>query len=399
MNGKTLLYYSDEPNPHGVARYNHSILLALVRAGWRVVSAHPKFDSPMLEEQRNAGVEHIWTSWNWGKQFVRSIVDCAEPERILAAVKPDIVFFSDCWPISSIAAKHAVIARKIPFIVVCHSGDPTLARPYPSCLSIVAKQFDYASAVIAVADSSLQVLRQVYGLPATKGIVIYNGRPPVYFEPAVPSVRSRLRAEIGVPEDGILCLTTARFDAAKGYQFQWDALRRLGRSLQSSKLYFAWIGTGELLPQFEAAIVEMKLGDRVRLLGHRDDVSDWLGAADVFVLTTMNEAMPLSVMEAMAKGLPIVASSVGGIPEELGGTGQLLPNPNTDPSGTATELARILEWWAKSPELRLKSGEAARTRAQLVFREETMVQKTLDTVEDAVTRADLASARSACAVG
>lgn len=376
-NGKTLLLYSDEPNPHGVAQYNHAILLALVRAGWTVCSAHPQFESPLLESQREAGIRHYWTTWNWGPRFVRSMIDNDEPERILAAVEPDLVVFSDCWPISNIAAKHAVIKRDLPFVVVCHSGDLAPGQNFPASLKVVAQQFARARAVVSVAESSLSVLRRHYGLAPDKGRVIFNGRPPVYFTAPDPAARARLRGELNLPAEAMLCFTAARFDAAKGYQFQLAAIKRLVAEAPGLPVYFAWAGTGHLLAEFTAAIAEAGLQERIRLLGHQWNISDWLAAADVFVLTTMLEAMPLSVLEAMAKGVPVVATAVGGIPEELGDTGKLLPDPNLDPGGTVLQLVGTLKCWAADPALRQRIGAGAKQRAERLFREETMIETTL----------------------
>lgn len=389
-NGKTVLLYSDEPNPHGVAQYNHAIVMALVQDGWTVCSAHPQFESPLLEMQKRAGVRQYWTTWNWGKQFVRSMVDCAEPERILAAVNPDLVVFSDCWPISNIAAKHTVIKRNLPFVVVCHSGDLAPGQSFPASLKVVAKQFAQAHEVIAVAQSSLKVLRGHYGLPPNKGRVIFNGRPPEYFAPADPAARARLRAQLGLPGNGILCFTTARFDGAKGHKYQLEAIRQLVARTPGLPIYFAWAGTGHLHADFAAAIAKLGLQERIRLLGHQWNIPDWLAAADVFVLTTMLEAMPLSVLEAMAKGLPVAATAVGGIPEILGDTGKLLPDPNINPGGTVTQLVETLTKWSLNPALRQKAGLEGKQRAETHFREATMVKSTLALINQVITPVKLA---------
>jgi glycosyltransferase involved in cell wall biosynthesis len=380
-----VLLYSDEPNPHGVAHYNHSLLLALVDAGWTVCSAHPRFESPMIETQRVAGIRHYWTTWNWGQRFVHSMIDCAEPERILAAVNPDLVVFSDCWPISCIAAKHTVIKRNVPYLVVCHSGDLAPGRTFPASLKVVAAQFEQAREVVSVAESSLQVLRQHYRLAPDKGCVIWNGRPATYFEPSNPEVNARLRQQLGLPKNSILCFTAARFDAQKGYQFQFQAIQQFLARKRAVPVYFAWAGTGHLQEQFQAAINQHGLQDRIRLLGHQTNIAEWLGAADIFILTTMLEAMPLSVLEAMAKGTPVIATAVGGIPEELAETGKLLPDPNLDAAGTVAELVDTLEKWAANSGLRKQIGLAGKQRADRFFREEMTIAKTLALI-DAVAK-------------
>jgi glycosyltransferase involved in cell wall biosynthesis len=96
---------------------------------------------------------------------------------------------------------------------------------------------------------------------------------------------------------------------------------------------------------------------RIRFLGHRDDVPDLLGACDLFVLPSHTEGLPLSVLEAMSHGLPVVATAVGGVPEALGDTGLLAP------ARDAGALAERMERLARAPELRRRLGDAARRRA------------------------------------
>jgi glycosyltransferase involved in cell wall biosynthesis len=122
----------------------------------------------------------------------------------------------------------------------------------------------------------------------------------------------------------------------------------------------AFVGGGPEQPRVEAELRAHGLGDRVELLGERRDVPDLLAAADVFVLASRSEGAPLSVLEAMAAGLPVVASAVGGVPELVaaGETGLLVP-PG-DPAALAAALARLLD----DATLRRRMGAAGRSRAR-----------------------------------
>ena len=101
----------------------------------------------------------------------------------------------------------------------------------------------------------------------------------------------------------------------------------------------------------------------VDLAGERDDVADVLAAADVFVLPTLSEGLPMSVLEAMAAGLPVVAAAVGGVPELVddGETGLLVPPGR--PDALAAALGRL----AADPALRRRLGAAGRRRAEAHF--------------------------------
>src|SRR5262249_14938518 len=153
------------------------------------------------------------------------------------------------------------------------------------------------------------------------------GRPERYFRPRDIEIRRRLRKEVGIPPDAVLCFTAARIDPVKGFSIQLAAIERLRDSPVWSNLAFAWAGSGKQFQELADVLRKRGLTASVKLIGHRWDVEDWLDAADMFVLPSFAEGMPLAVIEAMAKGLPVAASIVSGLPEELGSTGQLLPDP------------------------------------------------------------------------
>lgn len=123
------------------------------------------------------------------------------------------------------------------------------------------------------------------------------------------------------------------------------------------------VGDGPDRPALESLHRELGLEGRVRFAGERDDVPELLSRAAVFVLSSRSEGMPLSVLEAMAAGLPVVASRVGGIPEQVadGVTGLLVP------VGDAERLAEALRRLLDDPELRRSLGSAGRTRAEERF--------------------------------
>jgi glycosyltransferase involved in cell wall biosynthesis len=120
------------------------------------------------------------------------------------------------------------------------------------------------------------------------------------------------------------------------------------------------VGEGPDRPLLEAEIRRLEIGDRVRLLGERRDVPELLADADLFVLSSASEGMPVSVLEAMAAGLPVVGSRVGGVPELVvdGETG-LLVEP-----GDPNELAAAIDRLFADPGLRRRLGDAGRARAQ-----------------------------------
>ncbi|MEG4393917.1 glycosyltransferase [Microcoleus sp. BROC3] len=389
-----LLYNADDPGVGGLAQYNHAILCQLALLGYQVTCVQTKHSSPLLERERELGIEHLWLDFSSHRDLARVLRNTEDAQEIFSTNKPDLIIFSDGWPYSNFAVKQVVIQMGIPYMMVIGLVMPDHANfaygdvvPYREGVLYQCLQ---ARAVIVGAYEHLNLLWDDFDLPKDKGQVIYLGRSPEYFAPPNPSARQRLRQELEIPEDAIVCFTSARLAPVKGHRYQIEAIKQLKQSPVWSKLYFVWAGNGEgshcdVERELREAVRELGVSDRVKLIGQRWDILDLLDASDIFILTSLGDAAPsFSVMEAMAKGLPVVASAAGGIPEGLGDTGRLLPDPNTDPEGTARELAETLEAWAMNPELRRQIGKACKQRAEKMFKEERMLAESVEAIEKAL---------------
>lgn len=383
MSQPRIVFVTDDSDRGGVAQYNHSLLLALAREGYRVVCLQPRSTSPIVAEQREAGIEHRWLPYDPTRDFAASFADMATPHRVFAEVRPDLVFFSDCCPVSNLGGRNAALAMKLPFIVVVGFVGEYLAREAAPYLPLVARHFAAARAVIAVSQENRSLLESRFGLAPGKGQVIHYGRPPSFFAPAVPERRRRLREGLGVPAEAVVGLTVARFAPVKGYHHQLAAIEALDRRGQLGAAHFIWLGDGEERARIEREIRRGGWESRIRTPGHVWNTPEWYDAADYFVLSSELEGMPLAIMEAMAKGLPVVATAVSGIPEELDGAGRLLPDPKIDPAATRKALADTIAQWTRDPESRAAAGAASRTRAA-AFTEERMLTQTLEAVRGAL---------------
>jgi len=253
---------------------------------------------------------------------------------------------------------------------------------------MLARHYAAARAVVAVSQDNLGLLRRHFGLSADDGEVVHYGRPEKFFAPRDPEVRARLRAELHLPPEAVVCFTAARLTAIKGYDYQLDAIARLSKEGAAANLHFVWAGDGDQRAALASEIKRRGLDGRVHLLGHRWDVADWYDAADIFVLPSDVEGMPLAIMEAMAKGLPVVATAISGIPEELGHTGKLLPDGQTARARLVSDLTDTLTQWAGDAALRAQLGAGARGRAAEMFREERMIARTLALVQRVIARAE-----------
>jgi glycosyltransferase involved in cell wall biosynthesis len=166
-------------------------------------------------------------------------------------------------------------------------------------------------------------------------------------------IRAGLRAELGVPPDDLLAVTVAGLRSEKGY----DVLLQTARLLadRDVPVRFAAAGDGPLEHELAERHRELGLEDRFRFLGHRDDALALMTAADLFVLPSHQEGLPVVLMEATSVGTPIVATSVGGVPQVIvAGVNGLLVTP-----GRADLLADALERLSTDPELRERLGKQA----------------------------------------
>jgi glycosyltransferase involved in cell wall biosynthesis/predicted O-methyltransferase YrrM/SAM-dependent methyltransferase len=218
--------------------------------------------------------------------------------------------------------------------------------------------------------------------------VIHYGRPPEYFTPIDPTLRQTLRRDQNIPADAIVCFTAARIESRKGYQFQLAAIQALRHTEIWDTLYFVWAGGGLFEPELEAELKAhleaANAADHVKFLGQIDTVQTWLNIADIFILPSQLEGMPLSIIEAMAKGLPVIATAVSGIPEQLGNTGQLLADPKQDAAQTVQDLIDTLKTWSQDAELRHTIGRACAARATQLFTEDRMLTETLAMIQTAL---------------
>lgn len=140
--------------------------------------------------------------------------------------------------------------------------------------------------------------------------------------PASPAARAAARRRLGVPVGCKVVGTVGRVDYQKAPENFVDAIAGLDRD----DVYAVWIGDGPLRKDMEARAARRKLQGRFLCLGHRDDVPDLLPGLDVFVMASRYEGLPCAVAEAMAVGLPVVATAVNAVPDVVlpGETGLLI---------------------------------------------------------------------------
>jgi glycosyltransferase involved in cell wall biosynthesis len=172
-------------------------------------------------------------------------------------------------------------------------------------------------------------------------------------------IRRQVRAELDMPEGEVLALAVANLRPEKGYDVLLESARMAAD--RNLPVRFAAVGGGALEDELRERHDQLDLGDRFRFLGPRTDVLRLMTAADVFVLASHQEGLPVTLMEATSVGLAIVATSVGGVPQAVADGVSGLIVPPGDPGAFTDALERV----ATDPALRRRLGDEAQRRSSM----------------------------------
>ncbi len=339
------------------------LMQELTRRGHEVVGVCA--DGPLLAEVRAEGlrVEPV--------PMARSLSPLAQWRaframvRLIRAERPDLVHAH--MPISGFLARLAAWACGVPVIAyTCHGflfNQPGswLRRAVAFAMEWVGGRITGVYTTVSTEEAAdarrLGIHRAAVG--------VGNGRDPARFRPD-PAARARVRAELGCAPDAVVVVIVSRLVRHKGYPELLAAMAEVpGAEL--------WV-VGERLASDHGADMEplfakAGLGGRLRRLGYRRDIDAVLAASDVFALPSHFEGLPMSVIEAMLTGLPVVATAIRGPREQVvdGETGLLVP------PGDSAALAVALRRLAGDAATRARMGEAGRARALARYDEAAVV--------------------------
>jgi len=192
-----------------------------------------------------------------------------------------------------------------------------------------------------------------FGLGTVPCHRIPNGVDLMAFAPAADAERRALRARLGLPEDRVVCAFVGRLTPQKDPALLLEAWA-IGHWPQA---HLVLVGDGPLRPRLEASVTSGPTRGQVTFAGATADVASYLKAADLLVLPSLAEGMSNVILEAMACGLPIVATDLIGNREVMGGDGQA---GRLVPPGDPAALAEAVGMLLRTPTLRDKLGGAAR---------------------------------------
>jgi glycosyltransferase involved in cell wall biosynthesis len=216
---------------------------------------------------------------------------------------------------------------------------------------------------VAISRAVAASVKRVYGLECP---ALVPNCIPVHSYARCQENRSRWRAQLGFSEDAIVFTSVSRLEPFKNPFLLLQAFA----ALPDARAHLALIGEGSLASRLDERIRELGLHGRVHLLGKRYDIPDCLAGSDIFVLASKYEGNPLAVMEAMAAGLPVIATAVGGVPElvESGQQGLIVPPEDL---AALTQAMRNLQ---EDPWKRSRMAASAQERAEKEFGVTRMAQ-------------------------
>ena len=322
------------------------------RRRWRpVVLHHPEPGlAPMLARAQQLGIE------------TRAVRRASGPGRLVRAIRalqPAVFHAHLHVPLACRSALIAAVLARVPAVVATEHlwVDLTDARSLYLVSRLIARLVDR---YVAVSQAVAAQLRSPYGVPARKVVVVHNGIPVRGATTAPP----RLRGELARTASGSLVLTAARLNWQKGHEH----LLRAAAAVPEATFVLA--GDGPLRSKIEELARLLGIEDRLLLLGHRDDVPALLATCDVFVLPSLYEGLPLSLLEAMANGRPTIATDVAGSNEVLRHAESGLLVPPADHVALADAIRRLLADPVEGERL----ARAGRARVEREFSVERMVR-------------------------
>lgn len=281
-------------------------------------------------------------------------------------IRPQIIHFNDPCSVPAFASYLA----RIPYrVMMYHTAE--FQRKYNTVgrLAQTAGNRSYTH-VIFSNPLSMKTGIDRDRIPPSSAVVIPFGIAPEWFAPVDQEENARIRAELGLRSSTVVILCPARLSPEKRHDLLIKAAEIVVNRAPETVFLFA--GDGDLRSDIERRVAASTAREHIRLLGHRSDIRSLISASDVVTLASDFEGFPYVLMESAARGVPAVATDVGGIRHSIieGETGLIVP---PDDAGA---LAHALLSLILDQEQRMAFGAAARLRAETMFTRARMVEET-----------------------
>ena len=362
-----MIQFSDSAEFGGTEQSLLHLLRGVDRARWRsTLFHHPEPGlGPLLGAAQADGVELRAVP---PLHRMRQIGGVPPLARRIRAEDPTVFHAHLTWPLSCRFGLLAAKRARVPVIVATAQLFMELDRSRPWHRAEQRLMAACVDRYLAVSDEVAERLQSSLRISARKIEVVRNGIPLDRFAGATPGALARTLPGDERP----LVLTVARLDLQKGHTYLLQAAALVPDAV------FALVGEGDQRAALEAQARGLGIQDRVLFLGHRTDIPELLAACDLFVLPSLFEGFPLSVLEAMAAGKAVIASDIGGTDEAVvhRETGILVP------PGDAAVLAGAIRTLLGDSGMARRFGQAGQTKALREFSAERMVRRVSEIYEE-----------------
>lgn len=265
----------------------------------------------------------------------------------------------------------------IPVLATCHLLFVGKSSPvtYRVLVRLERVLFRRLSRIVTVSQAIRDRLISL-GIPSGNTRVISNGiLVSDYAKPGPEVIRARKQA-LGLREGSSVIVNLARLTEQKAQRDLLSALKSILHQGRDAQLLL--VGDGELRPQLEREIRKSGLEDRVFLLGFRSDSREILQLADIFALPSLEEGLPMSLLEAMATELPVVVSTVGAMPDVVRDRREGLLVPPGDSVRLTSALLELID----HPSFSATLAAGARERVEALFSSQRMYEQYRTVYED-----------------
>lgn len=357
-----VLHIITDTNIGGAGRYLLNLLVQPAFDDIDVVVACP--DGDLAQRIDNAGLKRINIS---GKDISFSVPLTFELMKVMRQITPALVHTH-----SSLSGRIAARVLRIPVVYTKHNlvRIPSASGKVPPPAGPLKQKMNKMAAK-TLADGAIAVSQGVYDELLESGLdeaMVYCVQNGIDLTPYKPVDLAKKRAK----SDTVVVGTVARLHRQKALEVLLDAAKLVVVSLPKARFVIG--GTGPMEEFLKARIAELKLEPYVKMVGFVEDVPGFLSKLDIYALSSDYEGLPLAVLEAMAAGLPIASTAVGGVPEAVieGENGFLVPPRNS------RLLAQAIVRLAVDPELAARMGAQSRRRTEELFDARIMARKTVE---------------------
>jgi len=275
--------------------------------------------SQLADDFKSAGITYhnitIGTPQPLCYRRTTQVATAAKTYIFLKKLKPDIALICLPTPFAGLGILVACAALNIPTITTFH-----LITQKHNIKNRQIKLYKWIKSKnqtwVSVSENNRKLIQDTFKLNKTDILLIRNGINIKKFNrnnAQKQSIRDRLLKGHNIPHNSNILITVGSLNDQKGHKYLIPTMPHILKKHPNT--YWVWLGDGDKKTELQQMTQEYGVTPHVLFLGKRKDVADWLSAADIFILPSRFEGLPFAILEAMAAELPVITTSVSGIPE------------------------------------------------------------------------------------